>query len=65
MSTDPGGGLIEDLRYVIIDRMEKWIISTNHAEEQSSVSSLGVPVQEITFQSPEIEKGVDSNMHLI
>ena len=45
--------------------MEKWIISTNHAEEQSSVSSLGVPVQEITFQSPEIEKGVDSNMHLI
>ena len=45
--------------------MEKWIISTNHAVEQSSVSSLGVPVQEITFQSPEIEKAVDSNMHLI
>ena len=45
--------------------MEKWIISTNHAEEQSNVYSLGVPVQEITFQSPEIEKGVDSNMHLI
>ena len=45
--------------------MEKWIISTNHAEEQSSVYSLGVPVQEITFQSPEIEKGVDSNMPLI
>jgi len=45
--------------------MEKWIISTNHAEEQSNVYSLGVPVQEITFQSPEIEKGIDSNMHLI
>ena len=45
--------------------MEKRIILTNHAEEQSNVYSLGVPVQEITFQSPEIEKGVDSNMHLI
>ena len=45
--------------------MEKWIISTNHAEEQSGVYSLGVPVQEITFQSPEIEKGVGRNMHLI
>lgn len=45
--------------------MEKWIILTNHAEEQGNVYSLGVPVQEITFQSPEIEKGVDSNMHLI
>ena len=45
--------------------MEKWIILTNHAEEQSNVYSLGVPMQEITFQSPEIEKGVDSNMHLI
>ena len=45
--------------------MEKWIISTNHAEEQSNVYSLGVPVQEITFHSPEIEKGIDSNIHLI
>ena len=45
--------------------MEKWIILTNHAEEQSNVYSLGVPMQEITFQSPEIGKGVDSNMHLI
>ena len=45
--------------------MEKWIISTNHAEEQSNVYRLGVPVQEITFQYPEIEKGVDSNIHLI
>ena len=45
--------------------MEKWIISTNHAVEQSNVYSLGVPVQEITFQSPEIEKGVGSNTHLI
>ena len=45
--------------------MKKWIILTNHAEEQRNVYSLGAPVQEITFQSPEIEKGVDSNMHLI
>lgn len=45
--------------------MEKWIISTNRAEEQSSVHSLGVPMQEITFQSPEIEKRVDINMHLM
>lgn len=45
--------------------MEKRIISTNHVEEQSSVYSLGVPVQEITFQSPEIGKEVYIDMHLI
>ena len=47
------------------ETMEKWIISTNRAEEQGSVHSLGVPMQEITFQSPEIEKRVDINMHLM